>query len=179
LKRNKKKSSNLFTVIILLVFGSVTGAITLLVLYFYPVSILTCRYVETEQVDCKLQERMIGLIPLQEISIVQLKKAHIVTKVQEVRRDGREVDIKSDRMILNCNSGTVALNSFDEFGGFFVKQTVNKINDFLRAYNEEPVRIWQATWVPLIICSFFFLVSVIMLYAAVDILIRGMIGKFR
>ena len=88
---SQKKGSDPVAIIILLVFGMVLGAITLVVLYVYPVSILTCRYVETEQVDCQLQERMIGLIPIQEISITHLKEAYIVTEVQEVRRDGREI----------------------------------------------------------------------------------------
>lgn len=177
---SQKKRSDPFTIIVLLVFGLVMGAITLLVLYVYPVSILTCRYVETEQVDCQLQERMIGLVPVQEISIVNLKEAYVVSEVHEKRRKDRNtIDPKVYKMILSTDSGTVALESFDEFGGIFVEQTVDKINDFLLTHTDEPLRIWQATWVPLLVGSFFFLVSVLMLYVAVDSLIRGIMEKLR
>lgn len=177
---SNKKRSDPFAIIILLVFGLVMGAITLLVLYIYPVSILTCRYVETEQVDCQLQERMIGLIPIQETSIVHLEEAYVVSEVHEKRRNDREIiGTTVYKMILSSNSGTVDLESFDEFGGVFVQQAVDKINDFLLTHTDEPLRIWQATWVPLLVSSFFFLVSVIMLYVVVDSLIRGIIGKIR
>jgi len=139
----------------------------------YPVSILTCRYVETEQVDCQLQERMIGLIPIQETSIINLKETYVASEVHEKRRHDREtIDRKVYMLILNGNSGTVDLGSFDEFGGVFVEQTVDKIDDFLLSHTVEPLRIWQATWVPLLLGSFFFLVAVLMLYVAVDSLIR-------
>jgi uncharacterized protein YpmB len=177
---SQKKRSDPFTIIVLLVFGLVISAVTLLVLYVYPVSILTCRYVETEQVDCQLQERMIGLVPVQEISIVNLKEAYVVSEVHEKRRSDRQIiDPKVYRMILSTDSGTVALESFDEFGGIFVEQTVDEINDFLLTHTDEPLRIWQATWVPLLVGSFFFLVSVLMLYVAVDSLIRGIMEKLR
>jgi hypothetical protein len=174
-----KKSSDLSAMIILLVFGLMTNAGTLLVFYVFPVSILTCRYVETQQVDCELQERMIGLIPIQETSIVHLKEAYVITEIQQTRRDGRQVDVEVDRMILSSNSGPVALQSFDEFGGIFVEQSVTKINDFLLTHTDEPLRVWQATWVPLLVSSFFFLVSIIMLYVVGDILRRGIIGKLK
>ena len=177
---SNKKRSDPFAIIILLVFGLVTGVITLFVLYVYPVSILTCRYVETEQVNCQLQERMLGLIPIQEISIAHLKDAYVVSEVHEKRRNDREIiDPKAYRMVLSTDSGAVDLESFDEFGGIFVEQTVDKINDFLLTHTDEPLRIWQATWVPLLLGSFFFLVGVIMIYVAVDSLIRGIMGKLR
>jgi len=179
-KMSQKKRSDPFAIIILLVFGLAVGAITLVTLYVYPVSILTCRYVETEQVDCQLQERMIGLIPIQKTSIINLKEAHVTSEVHEKRRNDREIiDNRVYKIILSGNSGPVDLESFDEFGGFFVEQTVDKINDFLLTHTDEPLRIWQATWVPLLLGSFFFLVAVLMLYVAVDTLIRGIMGKIR
>jgi len=175
--RNKKRSDP-FAIIILLVFGLAVGAITLVTLYVYPVSILTCRYVETEQVDCQLQERMIGLIPVQETSVINLKQAYVTSEVHERRRNNREIiPDKVYKLTLSGNSGPVDLVSSDEFGGVFVEQTVDKINDFLSTHTDEPLRIWQATWVPLLLSSFFFLVPVLMLYVVVDTLIRGVIGK--
>ena len=177
---SQKKRSDPFAIIILLVFGLVGGAITLVVLYVYPVSILTCRYVETEQVDCQLQERIVGLIPIQETSIVNLKDAYVTSEVRERQRNDRDiVNNTVYKLILSGNSGPVDLQSSDEFGGFVVEQTADKINDFLLTHTDEPLRIWQATWVPLLVASFFFLVAVLLLYVAVDSIIRGIIGKLR
>jgi len=170
----QKKRSDPFAIIILFVFGLVTGAITLVVFYVYPVSILTCRYVETEQVDCQLQERMIGLIPIQEISVINLKQAYVTSEVHERRRNDREtIPDTVYKLTLSGNSGPVDLQSSDEFGEFVIEQTADKINDFLLRHTDEPLRIWQATWVPLLISSFFFLVAVLLVYAAVDSIIRG------
>ena len=175
---NQKKRSDPFAIIILLVFGLVTGAITLVVFYVYPVSILTCRYVETEQVDCQLQERMIGLIPVQEISVINLKQAYVTSEVYE--RDDRDtIGNTVYKLILSGNSGPVGLQSSDEFGGSVIEQTADKINDFLLRDTDEPLRVWQATWVPLLVSSFFFLVAVLLLCAAVDSIIRGIIGKIK
>jgi hypothetical protein len=177
---NQKKRSDPFAIIILFVVGLVTGAITLVVFYVYPVSILTCRYVETEQVDCQLQERMLGLILIQEISVINLKDAYVTSEVHEKRRNDREIiDGKVYRLTLSGNSGPVELQSSDEFGGFVAEHTADKINDFLLRHTDEPLRIWQATWVPLLISSFFFLVAVLLVYVAVDSFIRGIIGKIR
>lgn len=137
---NEKKRSDPFAIIILLVFGLFTCAITLTVFYFFPVSILTCHYVEAEQADCQLEERMLGLIPLREISISHIKEAYVVDEVHTTRRHGREVDINLERMILKSDSRAVALKSYDEFGGIFIKQTVKKINDFLLNHTDEPLR---------------------------------------
>jgi len=176
---NKKRSDPL-AIIILLVFGLAVGAITLVTLYVYPVSILTCRYVETEQVNCQLQERMIDLIPIQETSVINLKQAYVTSEVHERRRNDREIIPNTVyKLTLSGNSGPVELESSDEFGGFIVEETVDKINDFLLTHTDEPLRIWQATWVPLLVSSFFFLVAVLLLYVAVDSLIRGIIGKIR
>ena len=157
----------------MLVVGLVIGAITLVVLYVYPVSILTCRYVETEQVDCQLQQRMIGFIPTQETLVTNLKQAYVTSEVRERRRNDRDiVDNTVYKLILSGDSGPVDLGSSDEFGGVFVEQSADKINEFLLRHADEPLRIWQATWVPLLVGGFFFLVAVLLLYAAIDSLIR-------
>lgn len=181
LKNKKKRHSYLFAVIALLIFGLVGCAGTLLVLYVYPVSILTCRYEGTEQVDCKLQKRMIGIITIQEISIVNLKEAHAFKEVHQDRRwkGIREDDVVLWKMILSSNSGMVDLGSSDDLGGIFINQSIERLNDFLVTHTDEPLKIWQATWVPMLVGSLFFLVSVMMLYVAANILARGITGKIR
>ena len=132
---------------------------------------------ETEQVDCQLQERMVGLIPIQEISVTNLKQAYVTSEVRERRRNDRDIiDNTVYKLTLSGNSGPVHLQSSDEFGGFVVEETADKINEFLLTHTDEPLRIWQATWVPLLVSSFFFLVAVLLVYVAVDSLIRAGYG---
>ncbi|WLE95430.1 MAG: hypothetical protein QTN59_12135 [Candidatus Electrothrix communis] len=171
MKNRKKKESRLFDVIVLLFFGLFTAGITSVLFYVYPVSVLTCEYVEPNQVNCRLQERAIGLIPIQETSIIDLKGAYVTKEVTEVRRDGREERLVTDRVVLQTGSDKIPLNSFDESGGFLARNTADKIKEFLRSSTEEPLRVWQATWVPMGISLFFFPLSLIMLYAALDILL--------
>jgi hypothetical protein len=170
MKNRKKKESRVFDVIVLLFFGLFTAGITSVLFYVYPVSVLTCQYVEPNQVNCRLQERAAGLIPIRETSIIDLKGAYVTKEVTEVRRDGREERLVTDRVVLQAGSDKVPLNSFDESGGFLARKTVDKIKEFLRSRTEEPLRVWQATWIPMGISLFFFPLSLIMLYAALDIL---------
>ncbi|MCI5209539.1 MAG: hypothetical protein D3910_12285, partial [Candidatus Electrothrix sp. ATG2] len=62
MKKGSKKESRLFDVCILLFFGLFTAGLTSVLFYFYPVSVLTCQYVEPNQVNCCLEERAVGLI---------------------------------------------------------------------------------------------------------------------
>ncbi|MCI5143079.1 MAG: hypothetical protein D3909_15385, partial [Candidatus Electrothrix sp. ATG1] len=79
----------------------------------------------------------------------------------------------NDRVVLQTSSDTVSLNSFDETGGFLARNTAKKIKEFLRSHTEKPLRVWQATWLPMGIGLFFFPLGLIMLYAALDILLCG------
>jgi TRAP-type mannitol/chloroaromatic compound transport system permease small subunit len=168
-----KKESRVFDILVLLFFGLFIAGITSVLFYVYPVSVLTCAYVEPNQVDCRLQERAIGLIPIQEIAIVDLKRAYVIKEVTEVRRDGRKEKLVADRVLLQTSSDKIPLNSFDESGGFLARNTAEKIREFLHSHSEETLRVWQATWVPLGISLFFFPIALLMLYAALDILFCG------
>ncbi|RWX50977.1 hypothetical protein VU01_12371, partial [Candidatus Electrothrix marina] len=156
MKNRKKKESRVFDVILLLFFGLFTAGITSVLFYVYPVSVLTCEYVEPNQVNCRLQERAVGLIPIQETAIVDLKGAYVTKEVTEIRRDGRKERLVTDRVVLQTGSDKIPLNSFDESGGFLAQNTADKIKEFLRSSTEEPLRVWQATWVPMGISLFFF-----------------------
>ena len=168
-----KKESRVFDILVLLFFGLFIAGITSVLFYVYPVSVLTCAYVEPNQVDCRLQERAIGLIPIQEIAIVDLKRAYVIKEVTEVRRDGREERLVTDRVVLQTDSDKVPLNSVDESGGFLARNAADKIKVFLRSHSEDPLRVWQASWVPMGISLFFFPIALLMLYAALDILLCG------
>lgn len=148
MKNRNKKESRVFDVIVLLFFGLFTAGITSVLFYVYPVSVLTCEYVEPNQVNCRLQERAVGLIPIQETAIVDLKGAYVTKEVTEVRRDGRKERLVTDRVVLQTGSDKIPLNSFDESGGFLARNTADKIKEFLRSSTEEPLRVWQASWVP-------------------------------
>ena len=62
----RKNDTDLFALGILSFFGLAIGAITLVVLYLYPVMVLTCRYEGPARVDCQTQEKMLGLILTEE-----------------------------------------------------------------------------------------------------------------
>lgn len=174
-----KKGLDKTAMILLFVFLVVGGIISGLVLYGFPVSIFTCQYVETVQVDCLIQERMVGLIPVQETSISQLKEAQMTSERHTTRQDGRQVSETVYQVTLTSNSDVVTLDSFDQFEGVFAQRTVDEVNDFLLTYTDEPLRIWQASWVPLSVGSFFFLVSVIMVYAVADTVLCDLVSKLR
>ncbi|WP_446007739.1 hypothetical protein [Candidatus Electrothrix sp.] len=147
--------------------------LTSVLFYVYPVSVLTCEYVEPNQVNCRLEERAVGLIPIQKTSIVDLKNASVSKEITQVRRSGRTERLVNDRVVLQTDSDEVPLNSFDETGGFLARNTADKIKDFLRSQPEKPLRVWQATWLPLGLSLFFFPIGLLMLYAALDIMFCG------
>ena len=130
MKNRKKKESRVFDVIVLLFFGLFTAGITSVLFYVYPVSVLTCEYVEPNQVNCRLQERVIGLIPIQETAIVDLKGAYVTKKVIEVRRDGGKEKLITDRVVLQTDLDKLPLNSFDETGGFLARNTLIRLRNF-------------------------------------------------
>ena len=173
MKNRNKKESRFFDVCVLLFFGLFTAGLTSVLFYFYPVSLLTCQYMEPNQVDCRLEEKAVGLFPIKEQIVIDLKDAYVIKEVTEVRRSGRTEKLISDRVVLQTNSDKVPLNSFDETGGFLARNTADKIKEFLRSRTDEPLRVWQATWVPMGISLFFFPLALIMLYAALDILFCG------
>lgn len=169
-----KNSTDIFALGILFFFGLVIGSITLVVLYLYPVMVLTCRYEGPSQVDCQTQEKMLGLIPTEEDFLPDVKEAYIASETYERLRPRRQIiDSRVYKLMLITTSGTEELDGLDEFGGIFVNQSVETINDYLSASRDEPLRILQATWIPLLVGGFFLLVSLIMLYSVVDAIVRS------
>jgi hypothetical protein len=174
----RRNDTDYFALGILSFFGLVIGAVTLVVLYLYPVMVLTCRYEGQERVDCQTQEKMLGLIVTEELYLSDVKDAYVASETYERLRPRRhEVDSKVYKLMLITSSGTVELDGLDEFGGIFVNQSVESISDYLSAPREEPLRVRQATWVPLLVSAFFLLVSLIMLYSVVDTAVRRAIRR--
>ncbi|WP_339136461.1 MAG: hypothetical protein WGN25_01085 [Candidatus Electrothrix sp. GW3-4] len=171
MKKGSKKESRVFDVCVLFFFGLFTVALTSVLFYVYPVSILTCEYVEPNQVDCHLQERAVGLIPIKSQDVLDLKDAYVSKESSEKRRSGKTERLVTDRVVLQTSSDTIPLNSFDETGGFLAKNTAKTIKDFLQSHTTEPLRVWQATWLPLGLSLFFFPLGLLMLYVALDILL--------
>lgn len=174
----RKNDTDPFALGILSFFGLAIGAVTLVVLNLYPVMVLTCRYEGPARVDCQTQEKMLGLILTEERFLPDVKEAYVASESYERLRPRRQIiDSKVYKLILITASGTVELDGLDEFGGIFVNQSVETINDYLSAPRDEPLRIRQATWVPLLVGGFFFLVSLIMLYSVVDAVVRRMMRR--
>lgn len=174
----RKNTTDPFALGILSFFGLAIGAITLVLLYLYPVMDLTCRYEEGTRVDCQTQEKMLGLILTETLFLPDVKDTYVASETYERLRPRRnDIDSGVYKLMLITASGTVEIDGLDEFGGIFVNQSVEKINGYLLAPRDEPLRIRQATWVPLLVGGFFLLVSLIMLHSVVDTIVRHAIRR--
>jgi hypothetical protein len=132
-------------VLVLLLALSVGG---IALLYVQPLSILICRYVETRQVDCQLQERIAWVIPVREIPIPRLKEAYVdrktVTRRDEDRESdtyGKEYTVDIHRVILISASGEIGLSGTDEIG-ISAKLTATRINSYLNTPTDESLTVW-------------------------------------
>jgi hypothetical protein len=113
-----------------------------------PLSVLTCRYAETTQVDCQLQERIAGVIPVREIPIPHLKEAYVdrktVTRRDEDRESdtyGKEYTVDIHRVVLVSASGEIVLKGTDETG-LFAELTTIRINSYLNTPTDESLTVW-------------------------------------
>ena len=134
--------------ILALVIISFFGFLGIALLCLEPVSILTCCYVETAQVDCRLQERIVGVIPVWEIPITRLKKAYVDLEYQTREdEDGKEYTVSIYRIILVSASGEIGFGGTEEKAALFAGGTTKRINDFLNAPTDESLTVWHAAWV--------------------------------
>jgi len=107
-----------------------------------PLSVLTCRYVETKQVGCQLQERIAWVIPVRETPITHLKEAYVKreTRIRE-DEDGREYTVSVYRVVLISASGEIGLQGTDEIGAS-ADLTKTRINDYLNTPTDESLTVW-------------------------------------
>ena len=126
-------------VLVLLLALSVGG---IALLYLQPLSILTCRYVETKQVDCQLQERIAWVIPVREIPIPHLKEAYVKQETQiREDEDGDEYTVSVYRVVLVSASGEIVLKGTDEIGDS-ADLTTTRINYYLNTPTVESLTVW-------------------------------------
>jgi hypothetical protein len=132
--------------ILALVLISFFGFLGMALLCLEPVSTLTCRYVETAQVDCRLQERIVGVIPVREIPITRLKKAYVDLEYQTREdEDGKEYTVSIYKVLLVSASGEIGFGGTEE-KALFSGGTTKRINDFLNAPTDESLTVWHAAW---------------------------------
>jgi hypothetical protein len=107
-----------------------------------PLSVLTCRYAETTQVDCQLQERIAWVIPVREIPIPHLKEAYVKrnTQIRE-DEDGDEYTVSIYRVVLVSDSGEIVLQGTDEIG-VSADLTTIRINSYLNTPTDESLTVW-------------------------------------
>jgi hypothetical protein len=120
--------------------------------------------VETKQVDCQLQNRMLGLIPVREIPITHLKKAYVKGGATTREDEGREDTSSGYRVMLFSGSGEEI-----EFGYFDTNRDASEraskqINDFFNASTDEWLTVWHAPWGAMLSGGCFFSVFVFFLY---------------
>jgi len=126
-------------VLVLLLALSVGG---IAILYLEPLSILTCRYVETKQVGCQLQERIAWVIPVREIPIAHLKEAYVKQETQiREDEDGDEYTVSVYRVVLVSASGEIVLKGYDETRSF-AELTTTRINYYLNTSTGESLTVW-------------------------------------
>jgi len=126
-------------VLVLLLALSVGG---IAIMYVQPLSILTCRYVETTQVDCQLQERIAWVIPVREIPIPHLKEAYVKQETQiREDEDGDEYTVSVYRVVLVSASGEIILKGYDETRSF-AELTTTRINYYLNTPTVESLTVW-------------------------------------
>jgi hypothetical protein len=132
---------------------SLFGVLGMAIMYLFPVSILTCRYVEPKQVDCQLQERIVGLIRVRESSITGLKRAYVAREDQTREdEDGNEHTVTISRVVLDSASGEIVLRGTEE-GKQFAGRTTRRINDYLDAATDESLRVWHAAWIETLLAT--------------------------
>ena len=126
-------------VLVLLLALSVGG---IAILYLEPLSILTCRYVETKQVDCQLQERIAWVIPVREIPTSHLKEAYVKQETQTREdEDGDEYTVSVYRVVLVSASGEIVLKGYDETRSS-ADLTTTRINYYLNTPTDESLTVW-------------------------------------
>lgn len=159
-RRPKKGSSSLAENIVAKLLGLTLGVIGFAVLYWAPVSSLTCRHIETNQVDCLLKQRLLGLIPVGETPITRLERAYIGRDTQTSRRssDNRGYTYPVAKVILVSAAGEISLNDWGD-PAITVgdpDRIARQINDYLASPpTEETLTVWQALWLPLLAGSCF------------------------
>jgi hypothetical protein len=154
-ENSHRKTNNNWGNILAKVMGLVFGLIGVLILYWVPVTSLTCRYVETTQVNCLLKQRLLGLIPMGETPVTDLQKAYVSWDTETARRedDNREYTYTVSKLILVTPSAEFTLNDYADpyitLGNS--EEIATKINTFLATPTPESLTVWQAIWLPLLV----------------------------
>ena len=128
--------------ILLLMFILALSVGGIAIMYLQPLSILTCRYVETTQVDCQLQERIAWVIPVRGIPITHLKEAYVKQETQTREdEDGDEYTVSVYRVVLVSASGEIVLKGYDGTRSS-AGQTTTRINSYLNIPSDESLTVW-------------------------------------
>lgn len=142
---NIKPASRIFfrlMQIIMLLFLLALSLGGILLMYNQPLPILTCRYVDPEQVDCEIQDRVAWLVPVREREVKQLNRAYVKTDIWVMEdENGDEYNTYMNRVILESASGEVVLKGGDEMG-FSSELAATLINSYLSTPTTKPLKIW-------------------------------------
>jgi hypothetical protein len=143
-----------------------------------PWSVLTCRYVETKQVSCQLQERIAWVIPVWETPIPHLKEAYVKQETQiREDEDGREYTVSVYRAVLISASGEIVLKGTDEIGAS-ADLTTTRINDYLNTPTDKSLTVWGfGLWghtLATLIGGLWFILFALLFVAAIVDMVVGM-----
>ena len=142
-----------------------------------PLTTITCRHVETKQVDCQLQERVAWVIPTREIPVTHLERVYVdyETETRE-DEDGREYTVSVARVILVSASGEIGLKGSGDVGLSATSLTA-RINNYLYTPTAEPLTVrgyglWRHTQLTLV-GGFVFILAVLILVVWIVELVVG------
>jgi hypothetical protein len=99
--------------------------------------------VEPKQTDCRLQKRIVWVIPVQEIPVTGLQSAFVHReRVTGTDENGEPTDHDVYDVILVSDSGEINLADADQRWALLSHSTADRINDYLDTPTDEPLTIW-------------------------------------
>ena len=161
--RPGRVSANLLTLAVALVLS----AVGLLALYAAPVAIYSCRRVEPEQVDCRIEQRILGLIAVKEQRIVNVRRASCSSETRSsTNSKGSTTSTTYSTIVLESASGQQVTAGETAHTLTSSRSICQQINTFVAEPLAPPLRVWQAQWLPLVVGGVFMLFG-LLLFAAI------------
>ena len=111
-------------------------------LFVKPLPVLTCRYVESRQVDCQLTQHIIWVIPVRKIPVPDLEDVY-VERETEIRMDDDDNETTAHwyRVMLVSASGETELQSAEE-NELSSELTRGRIKAYLDTPADKPLTVW-------------------------------------
>jgi hypothetical protein len=111
----------------------IAGIGWLVIVIFGQVSTLQCAHTETSQVACIKQVTLLGLMPIREEMVRDVRGAWVAESCDD--------DGCTYRVVLNTGEGDVPLTVYYSSGWRSKQETVTQINEYISRRGDEPLEI--------------------------------------